>query len=180
MYIILMPITIGIFFLMLPHHSTPKTQNFIYQVGKDGNVFSSRKYSWETIRFGDTYYADMTELADYISLSTTGDQNVRKYIIRSTSENALFHIGQCSAQVNGTEQLMDAPAKLIDNRLFVPASFIDRCFVGLTVDIDEENGKIIVYRSTDESGNEIPLGILFKANETIPPINYEDIDSGIE
>ncbi len=179
-YALILPISILVIYVLLPHHSTPETKDFVYSVGSLGKEHSTRICSSDTIYFRDVYYADMTTIADYYGLTTTGDNEIRKFTVRSSSEQALFRIGQSSCRVNGVELSMEAPCRELDGRVYVPVNFINRCFDGIEVKVDEQKSRISVTRLTDKTGKDLPITMAYKEVTEASPIKFENLDKDLQ
>lgn len=179
-YAILMPISLLLVSLWLPHHTTPETRDFTYQLGDDKNVISKRIYSWSTVRTGDVYYLDMTGLASYCEMATTGDSEKMRYIVKATGEVIEFVLGQSVAYINGIPERTGGDIYLSNNRVYVPLEFVARCFTGLDVDLDTDHNKITLVRETDNDGNLLVIGFRYKLSATTAPIIFNALELEIQ
>lgn len=180
-YAVLMPISLLLFRLWLPKHSTPETQDYTYIVMSGDSVVSRRSYPWSTVRSESVYYLDMTGIADLCDMTTTGDAESLKYTVRANGESVKFMIGQSLAYVNGIPERMESDCLIRDGRLYVPMDFINRCFSGVGAELDTERNRITVTRETDsETGNDLTVSFAFKKSETISSIDFDSIDSDLK
>ena len=180
MYAIMMPIALLLIYVWLPHSAVAKTGNFTYRIGTVNDLFDTHVSSFDIVCDDNVFYADMTDIADFCAMTTTGDDNIRRYVTRSNNEYVLFRIGQRSVIVNGVESQMDAPCKLIDGRLYVPVSFINRCMIGLKSEVNEESKTISVVRLNDNMGVPVEIEFLYKPNKTVEIINFDSLDRDLQ
>ncbi len=179
-YAILMPVSLLLVAFLLPRHSTPETQDFVYQVGPDKDYWSRTVYAWETIRQGEIYYLNMTELAEYCDMSTTGDDIAIRYIVKSTGETVEFILGQSVAFVNGLQERTGGDAILRNGKVFVPLDFVNRCFDGLSATVDLQINKITVLREADEEGEPLIISFPYKPVATTSSIRFGDLDPDLQ
>ena len=179
-YAILMPISLLLVSLWLPHHTTPETKNYIYQLGPDTNTYIRKVCSWDTVRRDKTFYVDMTGLAAYCEMSTTGDDAKRRFIVRETGDTVEFIMGQSIAYINSLPERTGGDAYLRDGKVYVPMDFISRCFLGVTVSLDTEKNKITIIRETDEKDNYLTVSFPYRITETIDPIRFTELDVDIQ
>lgn len=179
-YAVMIPIIILCVKIALPSHSTPKTKDFVYQLGPDDNVYSSKIYSYTRVRVGDEYYINMDSLAEYCSLTTTGDNATIRYVVRSSGDYVEFVIGQSIAYINGVQERTGATVMLKNNVLYVPVTFAQRCFDGVEINVDESENKITIVRLQDSSKNYLDLSFPYKLPKINDKINFADLDADIQ
>ena len=180
-YAVLMPVSLLLFRLWLPRHTTPETQNYTYIVMSGKSVVSRRSYPWSTVRDENVYYLDMTGIADLCAMTTTGDSESLKYTVRSTGESVRFMIGQSLVYVNGIPERMESDCEIRNGRLYVPMDFVNRCFTGVSAELDTERNCITVTRATDdETGNELTVSFVFKKSEPDSAIDFDSLDQDIK
>ncbi len=181
LYAILMPLSLGLFWMWLPRHTTPETRNYTYQIGPDNNVLSKKIYSWDIVRAESVYYLDMTGIAELCEMTTTGDSESMKYTVRANGETVEFVLGQSLAYINGIPERMEATCYIRNGKVYVPMDFVNRCFKGLNASLDTEKNKITVIRETDdETGNYLLLSFPFKQSETSSSIDFSSLDVDIQ
>lgn len=179
-YAVMIPIIILCVKIALPSNSTTKTKDFTYQLGPDGNVYSSKIYSYTKVRVGNEYYINMDSLAEYCSLTTTGDSQTIRYVVRSSGDYVEFVIGQSIAYINGVQERTGATVMLKNNILYVPVTFAQRCFNGVEINVDESENKITIVRLQDSSKNYLDLSFPYKLPKTNDKINFADLDADIQ
>ncbi len=181
LYAVLMPLSLGLFWMWLPRHTTPETRNYTYQIGPDNNVLSKKIYSWDIVRSGSIYYLDMTGIAELCEMTTTGDSYSMKYTVRGNGETVEFILGQSLAYINGIAERMEDICYIRNSKLYVPMDFVNRCFKGLTATLDTERNKITVIRETDDkTGNYLLLSFPYKQSETSVSIDFSSLDADIQ
>lgn len=180
LYLILMPSALLLFYSWLPKHKTPETQNYIYQVGENGSVISRNVYPWNVVRRGNVYYLDMNGIADFCDLITTGDSERIRYIERTSRESVEFCLDSSVVSVNGYIGHMDDDSYYSNGKVYVPLEFVNRCFVGVTAELDKDNNKITVKRDRDEKGNYVSLSFSYRPTATNDSILFSDIDPDIQ
>ena len=79
----------------------------------------------------------MRFLFECLGDKVTWDEETRSVTAENENNEIVFRIGDTTADVNGTEQTMDVPAKLIGNKTYVPLRFLSEN-LGYTVTWDEE------------------------------------------
>ncbi len=181
LYAVLMPLSMALFWMWLPRHTTPETQNYTYQIGPDDNVLSRKVYPWDTVRSGSVYYLDMTGLAELCEMTTTGDSVSMKYTVRSSGEAIEFVLGQSLAYINGIPERMEGICYLRNGRVYVPMEFINRCFSGLSATLDSERNKITVIRESDEeTGEYLEITFPFQQSQTSDAILFGSLDPELQ
>jgi len=174
-YAILMPLSVLAVALILPHHTTPETNDFIYQVGPDNGYYSRNIYSWDMVRTGNVYYLNMSELATYCNMTTTGDDSTMRYIVKETGETVEFVLGQSIAYINGIQERTGGDAYIRGGNIYVPLDFVNRCFHGIETGVDLEKAKITVLRQTDADGNYVTVSFPYKPISTTTSIRFADL-----
>lgn len=175
-YAVLLSLSLLLVSFWLPHHSTPETSDFIYQIGSDKNYISKETCSWSTVRRGDIYYLDMNGLASYCNLATTGDSEKIRYIVKETGETVEFVLGQSVAYVNGIPERIEGDVYSKNGKIYAPLAFVSRTFLGLDVTLDLEKHKITLLRQTDENDDPLVLSFHVKAPATTPAIDFDSLD----
>lgn len=179
-YAILMPISVLAVALILPRHSTPETNDFVYQVGPDKNFYSRNVFPWNVVRTGNVYYVNMTELAAYCNMSTTGDETAMRYIVKESGETVEFALGQSIAYVNGIQERTGGDAYLKNGNVYVPLDFVNRCFHGVEASVDLDKAKITVLRETDANGDDVTISFPYKPVSTTTSIRFADLDHDLQ
>lgn len=174
-YAVLMPVSVLLFALSLSQHSTPETNDYIYQVGPDKGYYSRKVLPWSVVRSGSDYYLNMTELAAYCGLTTTGDDSAIRYVVKETGETVEFVLDQSVAYVNGIQERTGANAYMKNGNVYVPLDFVDRCFSGIDTSVDLEKSKITVLRKTDSDGNPMTLSFPYKPAAATDAIRFADL-----
>ncbi|MBQ7124892.1 MAG: hypothetical protein IJO00_00880 [Clostridia bacterium] len=180
LYAILMPIAVGIFWAWLPKHQTPETNNYTYQIGPDNNVISKKVYSWSTVRSGDTYYLDMSGIADLCNMTTTGDSKSMKFTSKDSGESVEFFLNESLAFINGIPCRMDDISYLKNDKVYVPMDFVKNSFKGLTVTLNTDTNKITIIRETDKTGAYLPLVFPFKQASLSYSIDFSSLDKELQ
>lgn len=179
-YAILLPICILSVALALPHHTTPETNDFTYQLGTGKNVYSIKVFGYKTVRRGGVYYIDMDGLAEYCDLTTTGNSKRMRYVVRETGESIEFVIGESIAYINGVSERTDSTVFLSGGKVYVPLSFAKRCFQGINITLDLDNNKITIDRQQDGNGGFLDLSFPYKLPDLSPSINFAELDPEIQ
>jgi hypothetical protein len=122
----------------------------------------------------------MDSLADYCKLTTTGDGNVMRYVVRETSESVEFVMGESIAYINGVPERTGGNAFVYDGKVHIPLEFAKRCFLNLEITLNTEKNSITIVRSTDEKGNYVPLDFPYKLTDGTDKIVFGDLDVEIQ
>ncbi len=179
-YAIIMPACLFAVSLWLSHHTTTETDDYVYQIGPDEDYYSRRTYPWDTVRTGDLFYLNMTEIAAYCNMATTGDDKVMRYIVKDTGETVEFVIGQSIALINGVEERVGGNTYLRNGKIYVPVDFFNRCIHGIEASVDTENNKITILRQTAEDGTPIGISFPYKPSTTTEAIRFADLDHDLQ
>ena len=179
-YAVLMPIGYAIFKASLNGTISASANEYVYQLGSDKDVYSKKIYSVNRIKRGETYYIDMDSIADYCSLTTTGNDISMRYVIKDTEESIEFVLGQSVAYINGVPERTGADVFVSGGRIYVPLNFAVRCFNGLNITLDTENFKITIERQTDEYGKYVELSFPYKLPSNTSPINFGELPIEIQ
>ena len=94
-------------------------------------------------------YLNATELAFFCRMTVSGSYKELK-LSSGSGEYAIFVPGKSTANVNGVELTMPAPALLDNDELWLPCNFIISTFGGVTVTVDREKNRITVLREEAE------------------------------
>ncbi|MBQ4065321.1 MAG: hypothetical protein IJD10_04415, partial [Clostridia bacterium] len=159
---------------------TAETGDYYYRVGPEKNYFYRDYLPWRTVRTGDVYYLNMTQIAHYCDLATTGDDTAIRYIVKKTGESVEFLPGQSVAYVNGSQERMSADAYVKGGNLYVPFDFINRCIEGVTATIDTENNRIVVMRDTDKDGDPLAITFPYKVAVHTEGIRFSELDNDLQ
>ncbi len=179
-YAMIMTVCLAAISLYLPHHSTRETGNYVYQLGPDDGYYSRHTYSWDVVRNGDVFYLNMTEIATYCNMTTTGDDHVMRYIVKDTGETVEFVIGESIAMVNGVKERVGGNTYLRNGKVYVPMEFVNRCINGIRASVDTDTNKITVLRETTDSGDPAPISFPYKPSTTTSAIRFADLDHDLQ
>lgn len=179
-YAVLVPIIILCVNTALPRHTSKHTGDYVYQLGPDKNVYSSKIYDYSKVRVGNEYYINMDSLAEYCSLTTTGNGERLRYVVRSSGDYVEFVVGQSIAYINGVQERTGGIVLLKNNVLYVPMSFAKRCFFGVEINLDEENNKITIIRDQNSDNEYIDLSFPYKLPNLSSCINFAALDTDIQ
>lgn len=180
MYAIIVPIIILSVMIALPRHSTPQTDDYKYQLGPDKNIYSSKIYSYTRVKVGNDYYINMDSLADYCTLTTTGNFERMRYVVRSSGDYVEFVVGQSIAYINGVQERTGGIILLKNDTIYVPMEFAKRCFQGIEITLDEENNKITIIRTQNEDGSYADLSFPYKLPKVSDRVIFADLDADIQ
>jgi hypothetical protein len=179
-YAVLVPIVILSVKAALPSNSSDRSGDYTYQLGSDDNIYSKKIYSRSRIKVGDEYYVNMDSIADYCTLTTTGDDESIRYVVRSSGDYVEFLIDQSIAYINGVQERTGAVVFLNNDTVYVPLTFAQRCFNGITIELNEKENKITIVRTKDSDGNFVDLSFPYKLPNTSNRINFADLDADIQ
>ena len=85
----------------------------------------------------------MRFLFECLGDKVTWDEETRSVTAENKNSTVTFSLDSLTADVNGTEQTMDVPAKLIGDKTYVPLRFLSEN-LGYTVTWDEASNTAIV------------------------------------
>lgn len=148
-YLVLFVVSSGLFVLSLTAAGPSPGEDVVYQLGESK---SDDVYKVETLKYRDwvrdgQLYLNFTEIADYLGFVTTGDMSKLRYLTKySGGEDVVFAVGSGSVTVNGSMTRMPVPSYYENGSLYVPLDFIKTYIRGIYVGINEENGRLVLYR----------------------------------
>ena len=174
-YVVIMGATLlGLFFFWLPHHQTAQTKDFAFQLGTE----KADPISWKLVIKEGVYYVDLTLVADYCNLATTGDNITQRFVSKETGQDAVFTVGDGVAVLNGVNLRMEGGCFENEDHLFVPINFINHSFDGVNIALDTSKNKITVTRTTDADGKEMSVTFPFVSEHgsESQPIRFYDLD----
>lgn len=90
-------------------------------------------------------------IAENMSFTVGWDGAERLVDVKNDSTDILFVIDSTTAMVNGEEKALDAPARIIDDRTFVPLRFVSEN-MGATVKWEEESRMITITTEQKQEG----------------------------
>ncbi len=180
MYAIIVPIIVLSVMIALPRHSTPQTDDYTYQLGPDKNIYSSKIYDYTRVKVGKEFYINMDSLAEYCTLTTTGNSERIRYVVRSSGDHIEFVIGQSIAYINGVQERTRGIILSKNDIIYVPMEFAKRCFLGIEITLDEEHNKITIIRTQNEDGSIDELSFPYKLPNVSDRIIFADLDADIQ
>lgn len=110
-------------------------------------------------------YLNMTALADEFGFIVTGDHKELRFIANEKNgEQVRFQLNTCFAEINGSSVKLDGKVIKEDEKIYVPASFVEEYMSGIEYSFDEKECLISVLRITDrnEAGRFVSSDIGFK------------------
>ena len=124
-FVILLLISVGVFFLNLHHHEKP---GFSYYNVKIGDVKKGTSVAYKKMMRNGTLYVNLTPVLELCDIVTTGDTNELRFTTDvATDENILFRIGTREVECNGVPEHLDAPSILENGDVYVPYDFLYLC-----------------------------------------------------
>ena len=148
-YVVFFAISSGLFALSLVVTWPEKGEDVVYQLGENKK---DTLYKVETLEYGGRVrdgqiYLNFSDIADYLDFVTTGDLTQLRYLTKYTDgEEVVFDVGATSVTVNGNMTRMPAPSYYEGGALYVPLDFIKTYIRGISVGINEDNGRLVLYR----------------------------------
>lgn len=148
-YVVFFAISSGLFALSLVVTWPEKGEDVVYQLGENKK---DTMYKVETLEYGGRVrdgqiYLNFSDIADYLDFVTTGDLTQLRYLTKYTDgEEVVFDVGATSVTVNGNMTRMPAPSYYEGGALYVPLDFIKTYIRGISVGINEDNGRLVLYR----------------------------------
>ncbi|MBQ4560732.1 MAG: hypothetical protein IJA55_00190 [Clostridia bacterium] len=150
--------TAGLFTLSLKSGKISSDKEYILQLGEDipegteHTIPEKDKPKYLEIpkecavRYGKLYFP-VSALADMCQLTVTGTHKDLRYLPRESEGHSMrFVVGTDIAYVNGAKVRMISPSFLHSEKLYVPLDFMLKYSKGLSIETDEVNRKITVYK----------------------------------
>jgi len=148
-YVVLFALSSGLFALSLVVARPPHGEDVVYQLGE--NKYDTT-YKVETLKYGERIkdgqvYLNFTEIAEYLDFITIGDLSRLRYLTNySGGEEVVFEVGTTAVTVNGNMTRMPAPSYYESGALYVPLDFVETYIRGISVGVNEKNGRLVLYR----------------------------------
>ncbi|MGI6202622.1 MAG: stalk domain-containing protein [Eubacteriales bacterium] len=148
-YVVLFVVTSGLFVLSLVATWPAQGEDVVYQLGENRKDIM---YKVETLVYRERVrdgqlYLNFTEIAEYLDFITTGDPARLRYLTRyPDGEEVVFDVGTSAVTVNGNMTRMPAQSYYENGALYVPLDFIETYIKGISVGINEETGRLVLYR----------------------------------
>lgn len=166
------------FFLNLQFATLTKLfeKSYVYRIGSEEVSTSSRKkftYNQDFISKDGQFYVDFSYLAEVCEFSVSGDYDQLRYLLRNDEEDSLIvNIGTTSVIVGGQPVSLSAPSFQSDGgSLYLPCSFVDTYFDGISIEQDEDNDHLIVVSLNSEGQYTLTL----HQSEVCEPIDPESV-----
>lgn len=169
-FVILLLISVGVFFLNLHHHEKP---GFSYYNVKIGDVKKGTSVAYKKMMRNGTLYVNLTPVLELCDIVTTGDTNELRFTTDvATDENILFRIGTREVECNGVPEHLDAPSILENGDVYVPYDFLATYVKGLSCSYDEKTHTVEIKRNTTDDGQSyLPVTFLLKGNQPMQAVD---------
>ena len=177
-YVLIFAVSSGLFVLGLRAPNRKAGEDVVYQLGdnKKDAIYKVETLPYRSRVRSGQLYLNFSELADYFGFVTTGDVNTLRFLTKyKGGEEVIFEVGTGSVTVNGSMMRMYVPSYSEGDALYVPLDFIKTYIKGISVGINEKNGRLVLYReyTLDTKGEKVFDDITF----TLKPQNpTEHID----
>lgn len=178
-FVVMAAISAGLFFLNLNHVPSTDSSRYTYLIGEEKYTLPYSK----AVRDGRVYvsFSAVAEMCDLVPMGSKTDDLT--YVIKNEEEEKIkFIIGSRVVYVNGVETRLGAECYYEDDTLYVPVSFVDAYFKGLTVEVNENKHEVEISRvitNLNEKGK-LPKGeeaeyaslsLLLQSTEAIKPLD---------
>ncbi len=193
-FAVMMAVCVGAFNCYLKAGGVDTGSKYTLQLGEDltkeelqtaskSDIPVTIPLSKEVATRDGTVYLPMSALSEMCNLTVTGTDKDLRYIPRdSDSQSVEFIIGTNIVYVNGVVARTSAPTFTAEGKLYVPVDFISRYADGLTLEVDEVQHKVTVFRnviSVDADGKKTYDDITFKLSRNSDiPVMEEPEDLG--
>ncbi len=179
--LLLFGVSAAFFFINL--NSNGNLGNVTYTIGYKHEIFLSSEKRASELYYYKNYYVNMTDVALYCSMVTTGNSKQLRYILNNeTNDNVRFVLNSGLIYINNIPLRLTVPVIWDDGNVYVPLEFIERYMNGMKAEavIEKKSKSIIVERVlTDESYAAIDayekLSEKEKAKTTLPEIIYTEL-----
>ncbi len=181
-FVIMAAVCAGLFFLSLNHVASADSSRYTYHIGEDKYTLPYSK----AVRDGRVYvsFTAVAEMCDFVPMGSKTDDLT--YVIKGEDEEKIrFIIDSREVYVNGVEARLAAECYFENDELYVPVSFVDAYFKGLTVEINEDKHAVEISRvitNLNEKGK-LPKGevaeyaslsLLLQSTQAMKPLNESE------
>lgn len=180
-FVIMAAISAGLFFLNLNHVASADSSRYTYFIGEEKHNLPYTK----AVRDGRVYvdFSEVAKMCDLVPMGSKTDSLT--YVIKDGNEEKIrFVIGSSEVYVNGVETRLGADCYYENDSLYVPVSFVDAYFKGLTVEVNENKHEVEISRiitnlndkgklPKGEEAKYEQLSLLLQSTEAIKPLDED-------
>lgn len=157
-FIVMLAVTVGLFFINLFIHDNVTSLDYVYQIGSDTDAEKITAYvSYNTLYINGKVYINMSQLAAIHGFITTGDLDSVRFLFVDTEESITgdvkFFLNSSFAYINGVHVRLTSPVYKKGKDIFIPMTFINTYISGIRAEYDEYNQKLTI--TTTETKNKI-------------------------
>ncbi|MCL2517392.1 MAG: copper amine oxidase N-terminal domain-containing protein [Oscillospiraceae bacterium] len=145
-FVILLLLTVGLFFVNLFWHDNVNSARYTYEITTiDGNI--RRRMSYNQLFYHNSPYINMTELAEIYDLIITGDVNIIRFVTTGEERNDVkFYIDSSMAYINGVPVRLSSPVYADGLKVYVPLKFFTDYVSGLDIFYNIDQSRLSIKR----------------------------------
>lgn len=154
-FIMLLAVSVGLFFFQLFMHDNITSLKYAYQIGASDD--SSRTVKWmnyKSLYIDRNIYINMSELAGIYEFIITGDKDTVRFILLDDDgevrDDVRFYLNTSFAYVNNVQVRLSSPIYEIGTNIYVPMKFFNDYISGLNVTFNKETSRLIIQPSSDK------------------------------
>lgn len=174
-YLVFLALIMSFFalFFFIGLHKTDKVndKDIVYYLADEKKT----KIPYYSVMRDGAMYVDFTQISEKFALTLTGSYNEMKFVISENGEYVRFSPNDYTAEVNGNLVRLDSPPVLEGEKLFVPASFIERYMDGISVKYSEKERSLTVKRTSYGAEDREMCFYLKKAAPAAPVAEPDDL-----
>ena len=164
MFVSLLGISIGLFYLNLVKYEVAARRNFSYKVG----TASAQTVAYDSMMRGGHLYVNLTPIVDLCEMAVTGDTAELRFISRDAEEHVKFIVGSTQVFINGVEERLSAAPYLDGEDLYIPYDFFSSFVSGISVLYDQEKQSVTVAQVPVEEGSAEMQSLRFAIRSDAP------------
>ncbi len=129
-------------------------KKYVFKIGAENSkTKTTLYYDKDTIVRNGITYVNFSYIADVCDFSVSGDKNEYRFLLRNTEDDKItVTIDKTDVDLSGVSIQMESPAFIYQNDVFLPYSFVDNYFEGISISGDEEDDhKFYITYSSDGS-----------------------------
>ena len=164
MFVVLLGISVGLFYLNLIQYETAARRNFNYKVGDSSAV----SVEYDKMMRGGDLYVNLMPIIEMCEMAVTGDTAELRYISRNAEEHVQFIVGSTQVFINGVEERLTSAPYLDGEDLYVPADFFSSFVTGISVLYDQEKQTVKVEQTVMEEEPDVIQELRFVIRPDAP------------
>ena len=129
-------------------------KKYVFKIGAENSKSKATlSYDKDTIVRNGVIYVNFSYIAKACDFSVSGDKKEYRFLLRNAEDDKItVTMGKTDVDLSGVSVQMESHAFIYQNDVFLPCSFVNNYFEGISISQDEENDhKFYITYSSDGS-----------------------------